>query len=129
IEEQFQTAKAETTLQHGGLEGAWWLEQATWTDGRLGEGRYAQAASLKLYVYPRFATAMFNKVTGEFLGATGGTYQYDGTTLTEVIDYATWGIPRGEKLSIRIQMAEAGHYKQQWENSIEVWKKLKQNSW
>jgi hypothetical protein len=125
IDETFETIKPMQPLQHSGLEGAWWLEQATWHDGVLGQGKYAQMASLKLYVYPRFATAVFNKVTGAFMGATGGTYQYDGTTLTEVLDYSTWGMKLNEPLSIKIALPAQDRYQQNWQGSTEVWRKVR----
>jgi len=79
-------------LKDSSLEGAWLMEAKTDADS---EG-------LRIYAYPSFQCSYFNKKTKKFIGSYGGRYWYDGKTLIEHIDFATFEVAIGTDAQIPI---------------------------
>jgi hypothetical protein len=83
--------------------------------------------SIKIYAYPRFAWAQYNAVTKQFMGAGGGTYQFDGNKLTENIEYITYDeVPLNKPYELDIVKTTDNKFQQTGQNKfIETWKRLK----
>lgn len=125
IKEDFEKITAAEPLKNAGLEGAWQLKQADWGTAKFGEGTYAGMAGIKIYAYPRFAWAYYNPTTKHFESAGGGTYQFDGTTLTEKLEYWSYGPLPQKSNPIKITMPDKEGYQQQSADvGTEHWQRL-----
>ncbi|HTS45877.1 MAG TPA: hypothetical protein VMH01_15865 [Puia sp.] len=126
IEEEYQRISSSEPLKNNSLEGAWVMEAGQWGKEKLGEGEYKNVMVRKIFAYPRFAFAYFDMTKKRFIGAGGGTYQYDGKTLTEKIEYWSWGTPDHPVSEFKIAMLSENKFSQSgWDNGLsETWKKL-----
>lgn len=126
IKEKFEKLKAKEPIKNSSLEGAWQMQSGDWGTSKLGEGAYKDVAVIKIFSYPRFAFAYYNDKTKSFVGAGGGTYQFDGKTLTENIEYWSWGKPELPQSVFKVEIANGQYSQQGWENGLkETWKKAK----
>jgi len=113
-------------LKDRSLEGVWSLQSARWGTSVFGEGKYKDVTVVKMYSYPRFSFAYFNEKTNTFVGAGGGTYQFDGKTLTEKIEYWSWGTPKYPLSVFKVQFSGEHYTQEGWDNGLlETWKKIK----
>ena len=124
IKEDFNRMDSDLSLKNASLEGVWKLTNANWSEAA--DGSLKDLEQIKIYSYPRFAWAQYNPKTGQFLGAGGGTYQYDGKMLVEHIDYITYDIALGTDYKINTKKLPDGSLVQEeagcW--SRETWKKI-----
>lgn len=77
------------SLRRSFLEGVWKIR-----DGQVGYTRNGDQY-LKIYAYPRYAWVHYNLRQKRFIAAGGGTYQLNGDTLTEKVDYTTYKMAVG----------------------------------
>lgn len=113
-------------LKDARLEGSWELQTAEWSTSKFGEGKYKDVTAIKVYSYPRFAFGYYNHKTKEFVGAGGGTYQFDGTTLTEHIEYWSWGTPKFPLSIFKVTFSGNEYTQKGWENGLnETWRRTK----
>lgn len=113
-------------LKNAMLEGSWVMQTGEWGAAKLGEGEYQDVTAVKLYAYPRFSFGYYNHKTKKFVGAGGGTYQFDGTTLTEKIEYWSWGTPRFPLSIFKVKITADEFTQEGWENGLrETWRRLK----
>ena len=126
IREEFAKLKSDIPLKDPSMEGVWVLQDATWKDVAGKENSVKNYEQIKIYSYPRFAYAQYNPVTRQFIGAGGGTYQYDGKKLIEHIEYTTYNDAIGSKYEIKQkqlstgvvqQLSKKGLYKETWERA------------
>jgi hypothetical protein len=126
VKEKYAKLKPEEPLKHPGLEGTWKIQSGQWGEEKLGEGLYQNVTGMKMYAYPRFAFAYYNDVTKSFVGAGGGTYQFDGTTLTENVEYFSWGMPANTKPSFQVTINDNKFTQTDTNGTLkETWKKMK----
>ncbi len=124
IKEKFEKLSAKKSLKNVSLEGVWLMQSGEWGTDKLGEGEYKDVSVVKIFSYPRFAFAYYNSKTKSFVGAGGGTYQFDGKTLTENIEYWSWGKPKFPISVFKINLTKNQFTQEGWENGLkEVWKK------
>jgi len=122
LKEKYARLNPTEPLKHTGLEGTWRILNAQWGDAKLGEGEYKNVTGVKMYAYPRFAFAYYNDLTKSLVGAGGGTYQFDGSTLSENIEYFSWSPPTDTRPSFQVtvsknlytQTGQDGRLKEQW---------------
>jgi len=83
----------------------------------------ANIVEVKIYTYPFVSWAQYNFKRKRFIGAGGGTYQFDGDTLTERYQYMTYPVPPGTELKHKItkisstelqQKKFEGTFKENW---------------
>ena len=126
IREKFEKLAAKEPLKNSSLEGVWHMESGEWGKSKLGIGEYKDVSVIKIFSYPRFAFAYYNPLTRSFVGAGGGTYQFDGKTLTENIEYWSWGKPAFPVSVFKTEIRGDQYIQEGWENGLkEVWKKNK----
>lgn len=103
-------------LKDRSLEGAWLLEGKA--DSKLD--------GIKLFVYPSFQCAYFDKKTKAFRGTYGGRYWYDGETLIEHVDFSSFEMATGMDNQIPLSV-KGGTFTQPRIDSAkpETWKKTK----
>ena len=128
IKEEFTKFRTEVPLKNASMEGAWILQDATCLDKAGKETSVKNYEQIKIYCYPRFAYAQYNAQTKQFIGAGGGTYQYDGKKLTEHIEYTTYDNALGSDYEIEVENGASGNIQQlsQKGSFRETWKQLKQ---
>jgi hypothetical protein len=125
IEEVFERIDSYESLKNDALEGVWQLENGQWPGLETDKSKYKNLKAVKIYCYPRFAWAQYDSTTSEFLGAGGGTYQFDGNNLIENIEYITYDVPLNTAYALKIEMAGNGKFLQtDMNNSKENWKRL-----
>jgi hypothetical protein len=126
IKEEYNKITSIEHLKNSSLEGAWVMQVGQWGKDKLGEGEYQNVIVRKIFSYPRFAFAYFDTVGKRFVGAGGGTYQFDGKTLIEKVEYWSWGTPDHPLGKFEIAMQSKGKFEQTgWNNGLaETWKKL-----
>lgn len=125
IKEEFVKMKTDIPLKNNSLEGAWILQSATWDSKNAYDQPIEQ---IKIYAYPRFAWAQYNSNTKQFIGAGGGTYQFDGKNVTEHIEYITYnGIALSTDVNVEVKKSPDGTMQQTtWQGRmVETWKKAK----
>lgn len=123
IREEFAKIKSSLPLQNTSLEGAWLLQKVTWTP----DGKDAKTFDqVKIYAYPRFAWAQFDRKNKKFIGAGGGTYQYDGKKLVERIEYITYPLALGTEYEINVTNEGPETMRQESQQGVmkEWWKKV-----
>jgi hypothetical protein len=122
--EEYKRINPELSLKDSSLEGVWFLQSTVW-DGD--DAFKAPISEMKIYAYPRFAWAQFNTETRQFVGAGGGTYQYDGSTVMEKIDYFTFDMAMGINFKVDVFMKPDGQMQQtSWGGRmVELWKRAK----
>lgn len=125
IKEEFKKLESEVPLKNNSLEGVWQLQSAVVDSS--GKSVPQPFEQIKVYCYPRFAWAQYNLQTKQFIGAGGGSYQYDGKKLVEHIEYITYDLALGSDFSITVKDGGNGVIQQLGENgwTNETWKKLK----
>jgi len=125
IKEEYSKIKTDVPLQNTSLEGVWQLQYGEWGNTNSKQ-TYPDVTMIKIYAYPRFAFAWYNEKTKGFVGAGGGSYQFDGDKLIENVEYYSWGkleFPIGE---FNIQLAGDSFIQKGWNNTLtETWKRLK----
>jgi hypothetical protein len=128
IREEYTRLKAKEPLKNSSMEGVWILQDAFWKDENGKENPVKNFEQIKIYSFPRFAYAQYNSQTKQFIGAGGGTYQYDGKKLVEHIEYTTYGDFLGSDYEVNILKQSDGSIQQvsQQEKFREVWKQAKQ---
>lgn len=128
IREEFSKLKSKIPLKDASMEGVWVLQDATWKDETGKESSVKNYEQIKIYSYPRFAYAQYNPATKQFIGAGGGTYQYDGKKLIERIEYSTYDTTLGSDYEIKIGQLPNGIIQQVSQQDLfkETWKKAKQ---
>ncbi len=125
IKEKYEKTVPSEPLKNTFLEGAWKMQSGEWDDTRLGEGPYKNVEAIKIYAYPRFAFAYYNEKTNQFVGAGGGTYQFDGEKLTEHVEYFSWGKPEFPIADFNVTITNGLYTQSGWQNGLkETWKKL-----
>jgi hypothetical protein len=113
-------------LKNAMLEGSWEMQTGEWGASKLGEGKYKDVTVIKMYAYPHFSFAYYNSKTNTFVGAGGGTYQFDGTTLTEKIEYWSWGTPKFPLSVFKVQINATEYTQEGWQNGLrETWRRIK----
>lgn len=126
IRENYEKIASSVPLKNAYLEGAWRLEDAVWGNEKLTNEKYAHMNEIKIYAYPRFAWAQYNNVTKQFMGAGGGTYQFDGKKLTENIEYITYDRPLNKPYELNIEKIAGDKFLQiDNKGNKETWKHLK----
>ncbi|HEY0680668.1 MAG TPA: hypothetical protein VGD17_20455 [Chitinophagaceae bacterium] len=126
IKEKFEKLNVREPLKNSQLEGVWFMRSGEWGKDKLGEGIYKDVKVIKIFSYPRFAFAYYNDKTKSFVGAGGGTYQFDGTTLTENIEYWSWGSPKFPLSVFKVKINNNRYVQEGWENGLtEEWEKAK----
>ncbi len=124
IKEKFEKIPFKEKLEDASLEGVWQMQAGNWGSSKLGEGQYKDVSVIKVFAYPRFAFAYYNENTKGFTGAGGGTYQFDGKTLTEYIEYWSWGKPKYPKSVFEVTISNDSYTQAGWDNNLqESWKK------
>jgi hypothetical protein len=125
IKEAFRKIQSDIPLKNPALEGAWILQSAVVDSTRKFKPQSFE--QIKIYSYPRFAWAQYNPATKQFVGAGGGTYQYDGQKLTEHIEYTTYDMALGTDYEITVKSRGEGTMEQTGPNgwTQERWKKAK----
>lgn len=125
IKEEYAKIKTDVPLKNASLEGVWKLQHGQWGNTST-ETTYAGVTMIKVYAYPRFSFAWYNENTKAFVGAGGGTYQFDGNKLIENVEYYSWEkleFPVGE---FKIDLSGDGFIQKGWNNTLnETWKRLK----
>lgn len=125
IEEVFEKIGSPEGLKNNALEGVWQLENGQWPGIKTDEPKFKNLREIKIYCYPRFAWAQYDSTTSEFIGAGGGTYQFDGKNLVENIEYITYNVPLNTAYSLKIEMIGNEKFSQtDMNNSKENWKRL-----
>jgi len=124
IKEEFEKIEAKEPLQNNSLEGVWQLENANWGGEASGLGKVKE---IKIYCYPRFAWAQYHPQTGQFIGAGGGTYSFDGKKLIEAIEYITYDMNGRSEVTLDISLdgKKGYHQKDKQNNYTESWTRLK----
>ncbi len=125
IKEEFVKMKTDIPLKNNSLEGTWILQGATWDSKDAYEQPIEQ---IKIYAYPRFAWAQYNSTTKQFIGAGGGTYQFDGKNVTEHIEYITYNsLALSTDVNVEVKKLANGTMQQTtWQGRmVETWKKAK----
>jgi hypothetical protein len=126
LEETYKKIIPHELLQNSSLEGAWKMEEGDWWDGKLGKGDYSGVSVIKIFAYPRFAFAYYDLKKKIFVGAGGGSYQFNGKTLTENIEYWSWGKPDYPISIFSIKINGDSYRQSGWEGKLyEQYKKLK----
>jgi hypothetical protein len=124
VDEKYQQIVPAVPLKNNALEGVWYLESTVWD----GDNPFSsKIEEVKIYAYPRFAWAQYNAVTNRFIGAGGGTYQYDGEQLIETVEYFTYEIALGTKFKVEVSMKPNGTMQQvSWDGRmVEIWSRVK----
>ena len=126
IREEFVKIHSNKPLKDTAMEGVWILQDATWIDSSGKENSINNYQQIKIYCHPRFAYAQYNIGTKQFVGAGGGTYEYDGNKLVEHIEYTTYDNAPGSDYEIKPvqlsygliqQISQQGSYKETWKRS------------
>lgn len=126
IKEEYKKILTNTPLLNDGLEGVWFMQSGDWANSKLGEGIYKNVSVMKIYSYPRFAFAYYDSTRNSFVGAGGGTYQFDGKKLSENLEYWSWGTPKYPKPDFAITISGDEAIQKGWDNGLaETWKKVK----
>jgi hypothetical protein len=129
IDEMMKKVDATEPLKNNGLEGAWFIESAEWGKTKYDRKATPDEVGMKIYAYPMMAYGFWNKKTGKFNGAGGGTYQFDGKVLTEMVEVSFWEKP-GSLHEINISMGPNNTYTQVTDYSDgqhkEVWRRAPQ---
>jgi hypothetical protein len=125
IKEEYAKIKTNIPLVNSSLEGVWQLQYGQW-GSETSTGKYANVTMTKIYAYPRFAFAWYNKKTKSFVGAGGGTYTFDGQKLIENVEYYSWGKPEFPIAEFSITLNPNGFIQKGWDNKLtETWTRLK----
>jgi hypothetical protein len=125
INEKYQKIVATGPLKNNSLEGAWKMQTGEWGNTRLGEDEYEDVVAVKIYAFPRFAFAYYNDKTKAFVGAGGGTYQFDGKTLAENVEYWSWGKISNANPEFQVSFSGTGYMQASADKSLkESWRKL-----
>lgn len=124
VDEKYKKIIPAEPLKNNSLEGVWYLETTVW-DGD--NPFHSKIEEIKIYAYPRFAWAQYNAVTNQFIGAGGGTYQYDGEELIETVEYFTYEIALGTRFKVEVSMKPNGTMQQvSWGGRmVEIWSRVK----
>jgi hypothetical protein len=126
IREKFEKVESKDVLKNAALEGVWYLKTAEWGESTFGKGKYKDVTAVKVYAFPRFAFAYYNDKTHQFVGAGGGSYQFDGKTLTEQVEYWSWGTPKFPLSVFAINFNNNQYTQEGWEKGLrETWQKSK----
>jgi hypothetical protein len=122
--QEFRKMTAAEPLKNTKLEGVWFLKNTRWDDDDSYEKPIEE---MKIYCYPRFAWAQYDPVTRQFIGAGGGTYQFDGENLIEHIEYFTYDLALGADYKIEVKIGNDGSVQQtSWGGRmIQIWNKAK----
>jgi len=121
FKEELDRLAASAPLKDMSMEGVW---KRQWIDPEFkGDTNFTQ---IKIYSYPRFAWAQFDEATKKLIGAGGGTYQYDGTTLTEHIEYITYDVRPGTDAILVVKRNTPDSFIQSLAGGVnkEYWKRL-----
>lgn len=122
--QEFRKMTDVVPLKNTSLEGVWFLINTRWD----GDDAYEKPIEeIKIYCYPRFAWAQYDPVTKQFIGAGGGTYQFDGENLVEHIEYFTYDIALESNFNVDVKIAADGTIQQtSWGGRmIQKWKRAK----
>jgi hypothetical protein len=126
IKEEYNKIVPAEKLESNKLEGAWQMQTGQWGNDKLGEGVYKNVSVTKIYAYPRFAFSYYDIDGKKFVGAGGGTYEFDGTKLTENIEYWSWGKPEYPVSVFKVAFAADTFTQQGWDSGLsETWKHAK----
>lgn len=115
-------------LKNNELEGVWFMKEGYWGgSSRFGEGKYKNFEVVKIFSYPMVVYAYYNPTTGEFDGAGGCRYQFDGTTLTETNEFWSWGSDNRRKGHVdthKVSLKNGQFLQEGWSGHLrEVWAK------
>lgn len=105
----------------------WEIQEGSWTTGKLGEGAYAGMTGIKIYAYPTIIFGYYKPATKEFMAAGGGTYQYDGKTLTENLEFfSLQNTPLPATFTYKVQTDGKTTYRQESADGVtkETWKRI-----
>lgn len=115
IKEEMSRIRPVCDLKNAALEGVWFLKESLYDDEKSEIVRPVEM--VKIYAYPRFAWARYNTATGQFLGAGGGSYSFDGKKLIEHIEYITYDMAIGSDIEAEVQLEG-----RQMQQSFPVWR-------
>src|SRR6266498_2061166 len=126
IKEQYEKITSSVPVKDASLEGVWQLQKGEWGNEKSNEGKWVGVVRIKIYACPRFAWAQYNPATKQFIGAGGGTYQFDGKRLTENLDYTTYDMPLNKPYELDIVKIAGKKFMQSDNNGYkETWVRLK----
>ena len=100
--EEYEKITSSTPLKNAGMEGVWKIESGQVGYARMGDDY------IKIYAYPGFAWVQYNIREKKFIAAGGGTYQYDGSVVTETIDFTTYKIAIGSTIEWKTTKQDGG---------------------
>lgn len=115
IKEEMSRIRPVCELKNDALEGVWFLRESLYDDVKSEIVRPMEM--VKIYAYPRFAWARYNTANGQFLGAGGGSYSFDGKKLIEHIEYITYDVALGSDIEAEVQLEG-----RQMQQSFPVWR-------
>ncbi len=128
VRKEYIKMKTTKPLQNSLLEGVWKL-----TGRQIGNVKNfddmedgANIAEIKIYSYPYVAWAQYNFIRKTLIGAGGGTYRFNGDTLTERHQYITYPVPLGQELKNKIIKLSSTKVLQVGNAFREDWEKVKQ---
>ena len=125
VKEIFSKIESDNTLRDTSLEGVWKLIESEWQGKKVEDSDYT---SFKIYSYPRFIWGQYHAKGKNFIGAGGGTYQYDGKKLIEHVEYLSFYEMEPGDLTAIITTLSPGVIRQVSNDGMgkEIWEKVRQ---